>query len=192
MNMESMEQQIIKAAIECIEKYGLSGVTNRRIAEIANINHAAINYYFRSKENLITKVMELTVKVVFNPDFFDPQPGVTAKHRCISIFEKMVKGGCDYPEIMRAHFYGLMNQNNGDLKILDPYKSFMIWLCKDLSDRGTKLTQEELQLALTQIASACFMVVLVPNLNIPDFEIDLRNEEKRHVFVSRLVEKLIA
>lgn len=191
MNIDSVEQQIIRATINCIEKYGLSGVTNRRIAEIANLNHAAINYYFRSKENLIAKVMEITVKVVFNWEQIDPQPGVSAKNRCISIFENMVKGGCDYPEIMRAHFYGFMNQNDGALKIIDPYKSFMIWLCKDLSDRGIELSQEDLQLALTQIASACFMIVLVPNLNIPDFDIDLRNEEKRHIYVSQLVNKLL-
>ena len=191
MTIDTVEQQIIRAAIECIEKYGLAGVTNRRIAEIANVNHAAINYYFRSKENLIAKVMELTVNVVFDWKKFDIQPGLSAKNRCISIFENMVKGGCDYPEIMRAHFYGIMNELNNDSSIMHPYNTFMIKLQQDLMDRGTKIPQEELQLALTQIASACFMVILVPKLNIPDFNIDLREEEQRHLFVSRLVEKLL-
>lgn len=191
MTIDTVEQQIIRAAIECIEKYGLAGVTNRRIAEIANVNHAAINYYFRSKENLIAKVMELTVNVVFDWKNFDIQPGLSAKNRCISIFENMVKGGCDYPEIMRAHFYGIMNELNNDSSIMHTYNTFMIKLQQDLMDRGTKIPQEELQLTLTQIASACFMVILVPKLNIPDFNIDLRNEEQRHLFVSRLVEKLL-
>jgi len=75
---------------------------------------------------------------------------------------------------------------------LEPFNAFMIRLCKDLYARGTKLSERELQLAVTQIASACFMVVLVPNLNVPDFNIDLRDEEIRHNFVTQLVEKLFA
>ncbi len=39
-----IERKIIEAAIECIEQYGIQGATNRRIAEIAGVNSAAINY----------------------------------------------------------------------------------------------------------------------------------------------------
>ena len=49
---DSVEDRIILAAIECIEKYGISGATNRQIALIAGVNNAAINYYFRSKDEL--------------------------------------------------------------------------------------------------------------------------------------------
>lgn len=49
MNSEPVEIKIIEAAIECIEQFGLKGATNRRIAEKAGVNLAAINYYFRSK-----------------------------------------------------------------------------------------------------------------------------------------------
>jgi TetR/AcrR family transcriptional regulator, regulator of cefoperazone and chloramphenicol sensitivity len=57
----SVEQKIIDATIRCIEAYGISGANNRRIAEAAGVNIAAINYYFRSKELLIQRVMEITL-----------------------------------------------------------------------------------------------------------------------------------
>ena len=84
-----------------------------------------------------------------------------------------------------------MNRSDGVPKILEPYNAFMVQLCKDLFARGTELSEGELQLAVTQIASACFMVVLVPNLNVPDFNIDLRDDEIRKHFVTQLFEKLI-
>lgn len=191
MTIDTIEQKIIFATIECIEKYGLMGVTNRRIGEIANVSHAAINYYFRSKENLIAKVMEMTINVAFDWEKLELLPGATARERCIAIFENMIIGGCNYPEIMRAHFYGSMTGMDEETLVMNPYKHFMVKLCEDLSARGTDLSGSELQLACTQIASACFMVILVPKLNLPDFGIDLRDEKKRHQFVSRLVDKLL-
>ena len=62
----SVEGKIIQAAIECIEKYGISGATNRQIALEAGVNNAAINYYFRSKEVLIQRCMEITLKNAFD------------------------------------------------------------------------------------------------------------------------------
>ena len=45
---DSMEEKIILATIECLEKYGFQGTTIRKIAEAAGSNSAAVNYYFRS------------------------------------------------------------------------------------------------------------------------------------------------
>lgn len=191
MTNEAIEQKIIRAAIQCIETYGLMGVTSRRIAEIANVNHAAINYYFRSKENLIAKAMELTINVAFNWERLDSLPGETARERCIAIFENMLIGGSQYPEIMRAHFYRYMTGISDGTVVQDPYNDFMVKLCKDLTDRGTDLSQSELKLACTQIASACFMIILVPKLNAPDLGIDLQDEKTRRLFVTNLVQKLL-
>ena len=68
MTTDTIEIKIIEAAIDCIEQFGLKGATNRRIAEKAGVNLAAINYYFRSKENLIERVMETTLHNAFDWD----------------------------------------------------------------------------------------------------------------------------
>jgi AcrR family transcriptional regulator len=189
--VDSVENKIIQAAVECVEKFGLNGATNRRIAEMAGVNNAAINYYFRSKENLITKVMETTLDNAFDWDDFETLPGATAKERCTAIFENLIKGACDYPGITRAHFYELIAEGNYDSLVVRRYSEFMHKLCDDLALRGTALSSSELHMACTQIASACFMVILAPQLNTNNFDIDLGNEKTRHLFVSRLVEKLL-
>jgi TetR/AcrR family transcriptional regulator, regulator of cefoperazone and chloramphenicol sensitivity len=191
MNMlpTKVELQIIQAAVECIEKFGLTGVTNRRIAEIAGVSNASINYYFRTKKNLIKKVMDITLHVAFDWEKLESTPGTSANDRCIAIFENMIKGGLNYPGIMRAHFYELVSDVNYDSLVETPYNEFMVRLCQDLSARGSELSLEELQLACTQIASACFMVILAPKINA--FSVDVFDEEKRHLFVSRLVNRLL-
>lgn len=190
MTTDTVELKIIEAAIDCIEQFGLKGATNRRIAEKAGVNLAAINYYFRSKENLIARVMETTLNNAFDWDDVQTLPGSTAKERCIAVFEDLIKGGCNYPGIARAHFYDLITDGNYDSQIVKRYSGFIKNLSDDLYQRGTKLTREQLNLACAQIASACFMVILAPKFNEAGLGINFFNPETQHLFVTDLVEKL--
>lgn len=47
--------KIISVAIDLIGRHSNLNITTREIAKKANVNLAAINYYFRSKENLLMK-----------------------------------------------------------------------------------------------------------------------------------------
>jgi TetR/AcrR family transcriptional regulator, regulator of cefoperazone and chloramphenicol sensitivity len=42
-----------------LERKAPSDITNREIARVAGVNSALINYYYRSKENLLQKAMEV-------------------------------------------------------------------------------------------------------------------------------------
>lgn len=50
------EERIIKAALDIMGKQGVLRFTVRVIARQANVNLAAINYYFRTKENLFKEI----------------------------------------------------------------------------------------------------------------------------------------
>ncbi|PKO00618.1 MAG: TetR/AcrR family transcriptional regulator [Chloroflexi bacterium HGW-Chloroflexi-4] len=191
MSTDTVELKIIEAAIECIEEFGLKGATNRRIAEKAGVNLAAINYYFRSKEKLIEKVMETTLNNAFDWEDAQALPGNTAKEHCIEIFEDLLEGGCNYPGITRAHFYELTTDGNYDSQIVKKYSVFIKNLSDDLFQRGTNLTREQLNLAISQIAYTCLMAILTPRLNEQGLGLNFCNPETRHKFVSSLVEKLL-
>ena len=57
-----MELKIIEAAIACIEKYGYGETTVRKIAAQADVNVAAVNYYFGSKDELINRALEISLQ----------------------------------------------------------------------------------------------------------------------------------
>ena len=191
MTTDTVELKIIEAAIECIEEFGLKGATNRRIAEKAGVNLAAINYYFRSKENLIERVMETTLNNAFDWEDAQALPGDTAKERCIAIFEDLFEGGCNYPGLTRAHFYELTTIGNYNTQLVAKYTFFIKKLSDDLFQRGTNLSPEQLNLALSQIAYACLMAILTPRLNEQGLGLNFCNPETRHQFVASLVEKLL-
>jgi TetR/AcrR family transcriptional regulator, regulator of cefoperazone and chloramphenicol sensitivity len=99
MDTTRVEEKIINATIDCIDLYGISGATNRHIAQVAGVNLAAINYYFRTKEALIQRVMEITLKNAFDLSDITPTPGESASERCIAILMHIIQGGLRYPGI---------------------------------------------------------------------------------------------
>lgn len=51
-------ERIIRAALARVDRVGLDGLTVREIAGAANVNLAAINYYFGSKARLLEEVVD--------------------------------------------------------------------------------------------------------------------------------------
>lgn len=61
----STEERIKAAARKVFHQKGFAGTRTRDIAEEAGINHAMLNYYFRSKEKLFEMVMMETMAQFF-------------------------------------------------------------------------------------------------------------------------------
>ena len=189
--MDKTEEKILKAAIECVEEFGLNGATNRRIAEKAGVNLAAINYYYRSKENLILKVMQTTLDNAFDWDDFASLPGDTPQEFCVSIFCSLIEGGLSYPGISRAHFYDLLTAGDYESLIVKRYSGFIRKLVDELENRGSHLNKKDLEMACAQISYACFMAILSPKLNEQGVGINLFDLEMRKKFVLSLIDKLL-
>ncbi len=64
-NHISTEERIKAAARKVFHQKGYAGTRTRDIAEEAGINHAMLNYYFRSKEKLFTIIMTETMAQFF-------------------------------------------------------------------------------------------------------------------------------
>ena len=52
------EEALLDAAERVLVSAGYSGITTRRLAEEAGVNHGLVHYYFGSVENLLVRVLE--------------------------------------------------------------------------------------------------------------------------------------
>src|SRR5215207_2681439 len=52
------EEALLDAAERLLVEVGAAGVTTRRLAEEAGVNHGLVHYYFGSIENLLVRVLE--------------------------------------------------------------------------------------------------------------------------------------
>jgi AcrR family transcriptional regulator len=191
MTDESMEEKIINTAIECLEKFGVEGTTNRVIAAAAGINSAAINYYFRSKDVLIQKAMERTMDHAFDWSDFADAPDLTVRERCYNIFDHLVEGGLNFPGITRAHFHDLLSSGNYDAMVVKRLNRFSTQLCDDLLAHGYRGSRADLEMACMQILNLVFMTVLVPHLYHESLDVDLAVPETRIRYVHTLIDKLL-
>jgi AcrR family transcriptional regulator len=102
------QETIRLAAIDLIESRGGARITTREIAAAAKVNVAAINYYFRSKDALLSEALRSSwshamedLRAFLAGDPWDCRRGLE------SIAEYLLEGGARFPNITRAHLLGL-------------------------------------------------------------------------------------
>jgi AcrR family transcriptional regulator len=54
----SAEEALLDAAERLLVEVGYAGITTRRLAEAAGVNHGLVHYYFSSNENLLVRALE--------------------------------------------------------------------------------------------------------------------------------------
>ncbi len=64
INKQTTEEQILQAAEQVFLNKGFKNSKISDIAELAGVNNALINYYFRSKENLFNKVLHSKIELL--------------------------------------------------------------------------------------------------------------------------------
>lgn len=99
-------ERILVATIDLIEKIGPRKVTTRAIAAAAEVNIAAINYYFASKDGLIEAALAASwdhaaghVRSYLDAEPWDPREAL----RNIAVF--MLEGGFRFPMVTEANFF---------------------------------------------------------------------------------------
>ena len=55
---EAAEQALLDAAERLLVDAGYAGITTRRVAKEAGVNHGLVHYYFGSNENLLVRALE--------------------------------------------------------------------------------------------------------------------------------------
>ncbi len=99
-------QLILEAVVTCIEKYGIDKVTTRKIALEAGTNIASINYYFRSKDELLDETLSMTINHMME-DVFASIDDVQQPFETVltNVFFYLLDGTRQFPGISRAHLY---------------------------------------------------------------------------------------
>ncbi len=160
----SAQGKIIEATIECIEREGIQAVTIRKIAKLAGVNSAAINYYFRSKEKLVEEVMRSTVENVFEDwrEIINDE-NRSVRERLFLLFTDYMEGAIMFPGISKAHMWEPLINNNYDSLFVKLLNDFFQDLVKKLK-LELKRPAKELKLVVIHLFSALTMPVLMPDL----------------------------
>ncbi|HVN15650.1 MAG TPA: TetR/AcrR family transcriptional regulator [Anaerolineales bacterium] len=160
---------ILEAVVTCIEKYGIDKLTTRKIAEEAGTNIASINYHFRSKEELITETLSMTIKHMtddVNAAMDDTQQPF--EKRLEDVFFYLLDGCLHFPGISTAHLYKAISEKKYDAMGAQAIRNVFDRLVKKAVEEYPKRDAEEIRVRLSQIFSSILFSMLAPNfLSVP-------------------------
>ena len=188
-DQEAVQGKIILATINCIEKEGIAGVTIRKIAKAANVNSAAISYYFGSKEALIDAALKQTLKEAFVTNLQEKleQTGDDYKLSLRAFLTEFLWGMNEYPGLTKAHLNEPLFHNNYRGLIVKRFTIFLDDLTEIAKEVVIEQNEEKLKMVVVQIISALMLPGLMPKIFYKFMGLDFSKTEDREKYVDELL-----
>jgi AcrR family transcriptional regulator len=183
------EQKILSTTINCIDEVGINGVTVRQIAERADVNVAAINYYFRSKDRLIEAAMEQALHITFDEwmnIIRDRDRSIRVRYR--EILLKMVRAADTSPGITRAQLYGPLVDGLQETRAISWASRFIELLSAETVIALPSVSSVIVQAALVEMYATAVFVPLTPGMFASVLPFDLQNDDGRNALVEHLLD----
>jgi TetR/AcrR family transcriptional regulator, regulator of cefoperazone and chloramphenicol sensitivity len=186
--MKKSRETILLATIACIEKKGIQTVTVRDIAREADVNIAAVNYHFGSKETLLGETLKLTLQnaLVDWKDMLEREYR-TANELFTDFFSYSLEGILQYPNITRAHLHDPLIDGHYRGYFVTKFNAFLLSLADKVESIGTGRSREEIELSIVQMFSAVLFAGLAPGMYRGLKKFDVQTGICRKKFIEHLV-----
>lgn len=184
-------EKIINTTIECIERYGFDALTVRMIAEAAEVNIAAVNYHFHSKENLVEYVKKLSFDHMLE-DLKDigETPAKAPREIMRDMCKYMLEGGAKFPEITRMHFYEAFIHGNFDTPTTKALNDLLSEVAEKIS-KEHRIERKDLNISLHRLFATLFFVSIFPGFFQEFTGYSLKDQEKaREAFLDDMINTL--
>jgi AcrR family transcriptional regulator len=163
MTKNSSQQMILEAVITCIEKYGVEKTTTRKIAQEAGTNIASINYYFRSKDDLIAQALGSSLEHMMEDSLTILQNDEQAFDEILRAWMTyIVEGGQRYPRLIMAHMYEPLVEKRFDTPGPETFRNMLDLLSNRAAQAYPQKSEMALRLALVDVISTMLFRILAP------------------------------
>jgi TetR/AcrR family transcriptional repressor of bet genes len=105
-------RELIDAAYLTFLDHGLSGMTMARIGERAGMSHGIVNYYFRSKDELLSAVIRKAAFLIMMETALELRKAATPRERVSAVIRANFQPDLFTREVARAwvSFYAVIGQ----------------------------------------------------------------------------------
>jgi len=174
-------ERIITAAVGIINGHGTDAVTTRRIAAEAGVNIAAVNYHFKSRENLIKQVLHMTLSHLFDDwNMILTEGELTLSERVYFLLDYMMEGISRFPGLTRSYMF--------DPAVSDYTRE---QFTKQLGKVIHSLAEtEEMKLAIGQAVSSVLSTAVIPEVFTNLVGGDISSEVSRRAFILPMVNRI--
>jgi AcrR family transcriptional regulator len=192
MKEDSINNKIIDATIECIGKLGIQSVTNRLVAKEANVNSAAINYYFGSKENLINEAVKRSLDNYLSEFLVQPleqKRELSARAILEKFLIETLNDAISSPYFIKSYLYEPIQHNDYSGVFVERFNAFLNRLYEKTDVYILGETSEEIKMSIQQLVSSIMFVSLLPDFFKNFLDVDLKKTETQQKFVDLLLKR---
>ncbi|WP_446899302.1 TetR/AcrR family transcriptional regulator [Clostridium sp. LBM24168] len=100
----NQSERILNAAFKCISTKGYANVSSRDIAKEAGVALSQLNYYYKNKEGLFKKVVEMLSKKYFDEIEDNLKKGTTGSESSLYLIKYFKEMLSNKPELFRILF----------------------------------------------------------------------------------------
>jgi AcrR family transcriptional regulator len=187
--------RIVHATLGCIEQDGIDGLTVRSIARAAGVNVAAMNYYFGTKDQLLSIVLERALDQAVRDPLLDfdrlRKEGKDARTALASVLDEVVANGVRQPRTTYAHLHGPIALQDYRRDAVIRANAFLELLLRRIGREMAARTTAAKRARLSQLQSTVLMASLAPHLFRTFLGFDLRDAKKRRAWIAALVDGLL-
>ena len=188
---DSARQRLVVAAIEQIEKSGISRLTVRDVAAAAEANIAAVNYYFGSKEALIQAALEESIRhLVGDAQAHLDKVAKDPAQALTNLFEYMFEGALRFPYVSKAHLHAAFSEDDYSGPFPSMFAPVMLRIRDILREHVAGLDEHTAGRRTVAALSAVFFPACFAELYRPLRSLDSGRERK--TYIEEIVEHLLA
>jgi AcrR family transcriptional regulator len=185
-------ERIVYAAMACLERTGLEGLTVRAISAEAGVNVAAVNYYFGGKDALLAEVRNRQLATGFleplaELDMLLAIPDLEPRDALQQFFAGFIEDMARYPRTVESHLHGGLARQDYSGPAFAAFTSFL----EDFLERTRHMLQpgsdSEQRTSVAQLWSAILFLGLLPGATTPFLGRSAVADEAVATFATRLV-----
>jgi Transcriptional regulator len=192
-NKISARERILDVTVEIIATEGIQNVTIRKIASLADVNVAAINYYFGSKDSMINEAIKcMTGKLIDSYNHLNNKE-LNAEIRLRIFVRSYADTLYEYPDIFRNYINQSMNNGGICPQYIEFIKNEGFHKLKNVLKEATNIEDEDmLHMKLFQMVSSLEFPILLGN-QLKDFShFDYNDRNKRYDYLELILNTLLS
>ena len=134
------KNQIVRATVECITRYGYHNFSMQDVARVAGVSKGIIHYYFLNKDDLMMSVLERVVSDIENVLHSDIN-AITDPVKKLEIFIEVcldiVRSTTEYYQV-NMDFWTQINQKEGVRQVIAKHYIQFRKTCSQVLEEGIK------------------------------------------------------
>ncbi|MBP2629628.1 MAG: transcriptional regulator, TetR family [Firmicutes bacterium] len=186
------KDKILESTLNIISDEGFQNVTIRKIATVAGVNVAAINYHFGSKDNVINEALEYLMVQAKNIFECLKSNKETPELRLKIFIDKYSKSLAKYPDQIKNLIYQSIYKENSTRNNFQEYlKAEGVELIKTTIQQIRPDDNDDTAMMRTiQLLSCLSFPVLLGNRSIEIFGVDLNESNLKSAYIELIIKNI--